>query len=70
MIKFENKENGRFYYMKIEKDLFNDTVISIVRGGRNVSVNKLIFCIDEVSASKEVSRLSRVRLQRGYTLVN
>jgi hypothetical protein len=70
MIKFENKENGRFYYMKIEKDLFNDIVVSIIRGGRHCSVNRLIYCNDEISASREIRRLSRVRLQRGYTLVN
>lgn len=70
MIKFENKENGRFYYMRIEKDLFNDTVICVIRGGAHISVSRLIFCDGEMGARKEIDRLSRVRLQRGYTLVN
>lgn len=70
MIKFENKENGRFYYMQIEKDLFNDIVICVIRGGANISVCRLIFCDNELGAKKEIDRLSRVRLQRGYTRIN
>jgi len=71
MIKFENKENGRYYYLMIERDLFDDFVLRIIRGGiyarRSICQYK---ALSEDAIEKEIQRLSRIRLQRGYTLVN
>lgn len=69
MIRFENESNGRFYYMTIERDLFDDIVIRIVRGGRGVSVCRLVYCGCEDIARDEIGRLSRIRQRNGYTLI-
>lgn len=69
MIKFENKTNGRFYYLSIQKDLLNDIVLTIIRGGSNSRVVRNI-CYDSMeSIMKELQRLMKRRLKRGYTLV-
>ena len=69
MIKFENKLNGRFYYVEIKKDLFEDVVIHIRRGGRNALVERLIFCSDARAAREELRIIHKRRIERGYTLV-
>lgn len=69
MIKFENKNNGRFYYLEVKKDLFDDLVIHITRGGRNSSINHLIFCPDTHSCELQINRITKTRLRRGYTLI-
>jgi hypothetical protein len=69
MIKLENPHNQRFYYMEIRKDIFDDTVISITRGGRNSSVHRLVYCRDPLSCKMELDRLLRLRQGRGYVRV-
>ncbi|MFI5405450.1 MAG: hypothetical protein ACHQ1D_02935 [Nitrososphaerales archaeon] len=69
MIKFENRSNGRFYYIGVKKDLFGDLVIHIIRGGANVSVSRLIFCDNDRTVREEIRRISKLRISRGYTLV-
>lgn len=70
MIKFENKENGRFYYIKIEKDLLNDLVLRINFGGHNVTRSRVIMCDSAEILFDEIKRLYKKRLSRGYLLVN
>ncbi len=70
MIKFENEKNGRFYYIDVDRDLFDELVIVVTRGGRFSSINKLIHCVDDVHCQAEINRLTRLRLQRGYTVVS
>lgn len=69
MIKFENKTNGRFYYLSIQKDILNDLVLTIVRGGKHHSVIRNIgyHCMDAIT--NEIQRIIKRRLKRGYTLV-
>lgn len=55
--------------MTIERDLFDDIVIRIVRGGRGVSVCRLVYCGCEDIARDEIGRLSRIRKRNGYTLM-
>jgi hypothetical protein len=69
MIKFENKLNGRFYYIQIERDLFNDLMVNIIRGGVHVTVQRYIFCGDAGSVREKVRQITERRLRRGYTLV-
>jgi hypothetical protein len=68
MIKFE-RDDGRFYYMSVEKDMFDDLVLLVVRGGsRNRVVHRSsVGHIETIMAT--IIQLSRRRLQRGYTLV-
>ena len=70
MIKFENKENGRYYYLSINRDLLNEFVLTIARGGRNIHLVRHLgyACIGTIH--KEIERLSKRRLKRGYTLVS
>lgn len=69
MIKFENKTNGRFYYIFVSKDLLNDLVIRITFGGCNVSRNRIIFCGSRKDIEKEIERITKRRLSRGYSIV-
>jgi len=69
MIKFENKSNGRYYYLIVEKDMFDVLVLTVIRGGVN---HRIIMhfgygCKDIIR--KEIERISKKRLQRGYVLV-
>ncbi len=66
MIKFENPINGRFYYLKVHTDLLNHKVLTIIRGGKNISVtiHKGFDC--DIEIDKEIHRLCLLRLKRGY----
>lgn len=72
MIKFENKSNGRYYYLYIQRDMLNDVVLTVVRGGRNVRVarNVSILYDNRDSLSDEIARLSKRRIKRGYHLIS
>ncbi len=69
MIKFENYSNGRYFYIKIQKDLLNDTILTIFRGGRNHHIVRHYGYNCPRIIANAIRRLSRLRLRRGYTLV-
>ncbi len=69
MIKFENKVNGRFYYIFIEKDMVHDCVLRILYGGVNVSRARNLMYGDIQTLRQEIERLTKKRLSRGYSLV-
>lgn len=69
MIKYENRDNGRFYYLYISKDLLNDYVLNIVRGGRNVSVHRSRGFACPQTLNEEIRRICKIREKRGYRLV-
>lgn len=68
MIKFE-RDDGRYYYMRIERDMFNDMVLFVIRGGIRHNISKRV-CVGSIQAiMAKINELSVRRLQRGYTLV-
>jgi len=71
MLKFENKNNGRYYYIYVETDLFGDNVLCVIRGGTYVSgiLSRMLSGTEE-TIQAEIERLSRLRLQRGYILIS
>lgn len=69
MIRFENKENGRFYYILVEKDDKNKLAVRIIRGGRCVRIVRSVFFDCELAVRNEVERLSKRRIRHGYSLV-
>ena len=69
MLKFENKSNGRYYYIFVDKDMLDDIVLRIVYGGRYINRTRTILCSNRNLIQREIDRLSRKRLKRGYTLV-
>ena len=69
MIKFENAENGRFYYLVKEKDIFNALVLTVIRGGTHSRVVRHFGFNCEISIQREIERISRQRLKRGYRLI-
>ena len=69
MIKLENKTNGRFYYLSLQRDLLDDLVLTITRGGARISLVRSKGFRDMALCTKEISRIIKRRLQRGYTLV-
>lgn len=68
MIKFENSENGRFYYLKISIDLLGDHVLTVIRGGklsRAIVIKHSGFkCLTELN--KALKGIVKTRLKRGY----
>jgi len=71
MIKFENKENGRYYYLHVEIDIFCNTNLLVTRGGIRSNLRpRVIFSGEMGKIEEEIARISRIRLQRGYTLVD
>ena len=69
MIKFENETNGRFYYLEINKDLLNESVLRITYGGRHISRTRTVYFGSEDSISKEIERITKKRIKRGYQIV-
>lgn len=69
MLKFENKTNGRFYYLSIERDLLNDLILRIVRGGHSVSLCRTVSHLDPETMLKKIQEIIKKRIRRGYTLV-
>lgn len=69
MIKFENEQNGRFYYLKEQKDITGELVLVCIRGGRNVSLTRTVGRGSPAVIQAEIARLTKRRIRRGYTLV-
>lgn len=69
LIKLENKTNGRFYYLLTQKDLFNELVLTVIRGGhgRSVVIRYGYNCKHRIEM--EIIRLTKRRLRRGYCLI-
>jgi hypothetical protein len=70
MIKLENVTTKRYYYLVAYRDLFDDNLLDIFRGGNNRNV-RVSLHFDSADARKsEIKRLIQRRIQRGYTLVD
>ena len=69
LIKFENKTNGRFYYVSVVRDLFADTVVVCRFGGRNSYRHRTYYQKNENKLKQFLSKLSLKRLSRGYEIV-
>jgi hypothetical protein len=69
MIKFENKTNGRFYYLLVDKDMLDDSVLRVFYGGVGVIRTRTISINNMCEAQKEIDRVAKKRLSRGYSLV-
>ena len=69
MIKFENKSNGRFYYLYISTDLFANPILSVTRGGKNISVYRVVATGCAIEINNKILQITKKRLSRGYTLV-
>ncbi len=69
MLKFENKSNGRYYYISSSKDLFGDISIKVMRGSKSKNILKTIGCRSKKEAFHEIHKIIKRRIQRGYTLL-
>lgn len=70
MLKFENPSNGRYYYIYTERDLFNEMVLIVLRGGRNYRTIRRCWFSNGLAVRQEIERLTKRRLARGYVLIN
>lgn len=71
MIKFENKSNGRYYYLHVETDIFGDNVLSVIRGGRVCMLRPRRLLAGSIEAiDQKIQEITGIRLRRGYTIVN
>lgn len=73
MIKFENYTNGRYYYLIQGTDLLNDYTLTIIHGGNLFGKRRAVRVYGyrcESDLQKEIHRLCKKRVQRGYTLVS
>lgn len=69
MLKFENHSNGRFYYLSLSRDLLQDHILSVIRGGPNKHVSAIIATGSAEALSQKIISITKRRLSRGYTLV-
>jgi hypothetical protein len=69
MLRFENKENGRFYYVDTKLDLLGDLVLTVIRGGKNSMVLRHYGFNDSDVINKEIEKMKRLRIKHGYRLV-
>lgn len=70
MIKFENKSNGRYFYLSISRDIFDDLVLTVIRGGRYARVQRAYSHGDLPTITRKITTITKQRLKRGYTLVD
>lgn len=68
MLKFENPTNGRYYYLDVQRDLLDDCVLVIFRGGHHHNRIDRIFLPSGDALRTTINRLSKRRLARGYIL--
>jgi hypothetical protein len=68
MLKFENIANGRYYYLLVEKDLLGDLILTIYYGGEGHHFIRKVFVGSSVGLDREVARISKRRIARGYEL--
>jgi hypothetical protein len=69
MLKFE-REDGRYYYMDIARDMFRAPVLRIIRGGHRVRVERTYGFGTIHQCEKEIERLSKIRIRHGYSIVS
>lgn len=71
MIKFENPENGRYYYLLVQRDLLGDLVLMVYRGGNHgLSFCRTINVGDTNIIAEDIQKISKKRLKRGYKLIS
>jgi hypothetical protein len=69
MIKFENAANGRYYYLVVQKDIFDDWVLSVVRGSKSRHIVKHCAYKSFADIERQIAQISKIRLRRGYSLI-
>jgi hypothetical protein len=70
MIKFENQQNGRYYYMTVQKDMLDEMVLVVIRGGVRSRVIRRLRCGEGDTIRAEIEKITKKRLKRGYSLVS
>ncbi len=70
MIKFENRSNGRYYYLMVQEDMLNEYVLTIIRGGYTSNVVRRMGFSSALVLQDKIDCLSKRRLQRGYSLIH
>jgi hypothetical protein len=69
MLKFENHDNGRYYYLYVNRDLLNDLVLTTIRGGQHHRRVHHFGFNSKDAIIKEIDRITKVRLKHGYRMV-
>lgn len=69
MIKFENPENGRWYYILIQKDLVSENAVTVVRGGRDRVVVRHAGFYSRADLDIYLAMVQKRRIRNGYRLV-
>lgn len=70
MMMFENHANGRYYCLMIERDLLDDCVLVVIRGGLLARVTRRVCHGSPAECQKKMQKMCKRRISRGYSLVN
>lgn len=70
MLRFENKTNGRYFYVMRSEDILNNLVLTIIRGGRKARVVRHYGYDCRLKIDEEIKRLTKRRIKRGYVLLD
>lgn len=70
MLKFKNYTNGRYYYVRYIKDMLDDYILCISRGGRHnrCMSNQVFRSLEEVQ--QKLFQIKKRRLANGYDLIS
>jgi predicted DNA-binding WGR domain protein len=62
---------SRYYEVRLERDLLDDWVLLVARGGRwsRLGALQTIFVLDEAEGLRKIEKLHKVRRRRGYVEV-
>ena len=66
MIKFENPQNQRYYYITVQEDLFKTPMLSIYFGGKNHHHSKHYGYGCKQKIDEKIKKIAKKRLKRGY----
>jgi len=71
-VRFENKQANRYYRIILAKDMFDDWVLTKVWGGINQATGRITHlpCVTLDSAIQHVEHIIRMRIKRGYVIVD
>jgi hypothetical protein len=71
-LRFENHHTTRYYRILLSKDMFDDWVLTKVWGGINKATGRVVHlpCETLETAMLRVQQLVKIRLKRGYLLVD
>lgn len=69
MIKFFNEINKRYYFISVQKDLFDDWVLLVYRGGGRNHLIRTYGYANRSLLDERLNEMINKRIKRGYKII-